>query len=308
MYLFISADNTAFTLVKNHLAAREICRKDVSRKHRRLRHGPRWLNSLEDSKVPQLHTMQRSEKQHIGFQEKPVRRRPPRSLQLPNIHGDEQERPAGVTSPVKAKRNSALIEKLQANLDLSPSALLPSPKSPGFRLLPPFTPPPSPSSKSATSSSTLSPSSPTSTCLLVTEVEGPTSFETLHEASLLTNINKSRARHSLRRRPPSRRHRNSSSGDEVGEAPEQIDTTASQPDRETTERDKGEGVFKDGNGDHVIDSKSDNSQKNCAITSEEDQKSEDAVTEAGGTEEKSSGDDQNNNQEEQKSNTSVLDR
>ncbi|XP_061818601.2 duboraya isoform X2 [Nerophis lumbriciformis] len=241
--------------------------------------------------------------------EKPVRRRPPRSLQLPNICGDEQERPAGVTSPVKAKRNSALIEKLQANLALSPSALMPSPKSPGFRLLPSFTPPPSPSSKSGTSSSTLSPSSPASTCLLVTEEEGPTSFEAPQEASLLTNINKSRARHSLRRRPPSRRHRNSSSGDEVGVAPEQTDTTASQPDRETTERDKGggEGVFKDGNGDHVKDSKSDNSQTNCAITSEEDQKSEDAVTEAGGTEEKSSGDDQNNNQKEQKSNTSVLD-
>ncbi|XP_044077275.1 duboraya isoform X2 [Siniperca chuatsi] len=76
--------------------------------------------------------------------DKPVRRRPPRSLQLAKTHGDEQE-PPGVTSPLpaKAKRNSALIEKLQANLALSPTALLPSPKSPGFRLLPPAFPAPS---------------------------------------------------------------------------------------------------------------------------------------------------------------------
>ncbi|XP_054481188.1 duboraya isoform X2 [Anoplopoma fimbria] len=74
--------------------------------------------------------------------EKPVRRRPPRSLQLNKTPGDDQE-PPGVTSslPAKAKRNSALIEKLQANLALSPTGLLPSPMSPGFRLLPyAFTP------------------------------------------------------------------------------------------------------------------------------------------------------------------------
>ncbi|XP_034463212.1 duboraya isoform X2 [Hippoglossus hippoglossus] len=144
--------------------------------------------------------------------EKPVRRRPPRSLQLPKAHGDDQE-PPGVTSPLsaKTKRNSALIEKLQASLALSPSAQLTSPKSPAFRLLSPAFPPPSPGSAPVTTSSTATP----------TEEEGPVSFEappTVEEGSILSSINKSRARHSLRRRPPSRRHRTSSSGDEVGVA------------------------------------------------------------------------------------------
>ncbi|XP_054610139.1 duboraya [Dunckerocampus dactyliophorus] len=249
--------------------------------------------------------------------ERPVRRRPPRSLQLPKIHGDEREMSAGVTSPVKVKRNSALIEKLQANLALSPSALLPSPKSPGFRLLPLFSPPPSPSPTAGTPLSTLSPSSPVSTCLLVTEEEGPTSFEappTAMEGSLLTNINKGRARHSLRRRPPSRRHRKSSSGDEVGVATEQTDTPSSQLDHETTERD-GEGrLFNNKNGDHVEESKSDETKPNYDVTLQrededkeeeggEDQKS-DGVGEEEGNKEKSSGDDQNN-PKEQKSNGST---
>ncbi|XP_051903506.1 duboraya isoform X2 [Hippocampus zosterae] len=126
------------------------------------------------------------------LQEKPVRRRPPRSLQLPKSHGDEHERPSGVTSPVKAKRNSALIEKLQANLALSPANLLPSPKSPGFRLLPPFSPPSSPSPTAGTPSPTLTSPSSISTSL-VTEEEGPVSFEappTAAEGSLLMNVNK----------------------------------------------------------------------------------------------------------------------
>ncbi|XP_058483752.1 duboraya isoform X2 [Solea solea] len=154
--------------------------------------------------------------------EKPVRRRPPRSLQLPKTHGDEHETP-DVTSPAKSKRNSALIEKLQASLALSPSAQLPSPKSPGFRLRPPSFPPPSPGSAPVTTVTTVTSSStPTPTTPVpdspITEEEGPTSFEappTVVEGSILSSINKSRARHSIRRRPPSRRHKKSSSGEEV---------------------------------------------------------------------------------------------
>ncbi|XP_062261378.1 duboraya [Platichthys flesus] len=155
----------------------------------------------------------------VNDPEKPVRRRPPRSLQLPKTHGDDQE-PSGVTSPLsaKTKRNSALIEKLQASLALSPSAQLTSPKSPAFRLLSPAFPPPSPGSAPVTTLTTSSTAPPTRASP-GTEEEGPVSFEAppmVEEGSILPSINKGRARLSLRRRPPSRRHRASSSGDEVG--------------------------------------------------------------------------------------------
>lgn len=185
--------------------------------------------------------------------EKPVRRRPPRSLQLPKTHGDDQEQPPGVTSPLptKAKRNSALIEKLQANLALSPSAMLPSPKSPGFRLLPPAFPP---ASAPVTTSSTTTPTSPVIVSPL-TEEEGPATFEappTVAEGSILMNINKSRARHSIRRRPPSRRHRTSSSGDEVSVASEGGDVSVSSPseleDKTIGEEGKGGEEEKGGGG------------------------------------------------------------
>ncbi|XP_067465112.1 duboraya isoform X1 [Thunnus thynnus] len=185
--------------------------------------------------------------------EKPVRRRPPRSLQLPKSHGDDQEcqQPPDVTSPGpgKAKRNSALIEKLQANLVLSPTALLPSPKSPGLRMLPPSFVPPFPGSApdaTVTTSSTATPTSPV-TVHPLTQEERPTSFEdppTVAEGSILTSINKGRARHSIRRRPPSRRHRKSSSGDEVGVANEGGDTpltSPSEPDGKTAEEEGGGG-------------------------------------------------------------------
>ncbi|XP_031730004.1 duboraya isoform X2 [Anarrhichthys ocellatus] len=174
--------------------------------------------------------------------EKPVRRRPPRSLQLPKTTGDDQEQPPGVTSPLpaKAKRNSALIEKLQANLALSPMTLLPSPKSPGFKLLPPAFIPPSPSSAPVFgffSSTPPPPASPLNTTSPWTEEEGPASFEappTVEEGSILSNTSiKGRARHSIRRRPPSRRHRTSSSGDEVGVAIEGEEATEAE-DKSTT--------------------------------------------------------------------------
>ncbi|CAF95382.1 unnamed protein product [Tetraodon nigroviridis] len=160
-------------------------------------------------------------------QEKPVRRRPPRSLQLPKTQEDNQE-PPSVTSPLptKAKRNSALIEKIQANLALSPGALMPSPKSPGFRMLPPAFPPPSPGSALVTGVTSPSTPTPTSPVLAspLTEEEGPASFEdppVVLEGSTLSNANiKARARHSIRRRPPSRRHRQASSGEDVSDVSE----------------------------------------------------------------------------------------
>nr|XP_020480002.1 capZ-interacting protein-like isoform X2 [Monopterus albus] len=203
--------------------------------------------------------------------DKPVRRRPPRSLHIPKPHEDQQE-PPGVTSPqpTKAKRNSALIEKLQANLALSPSTLLPSPKSPGIRVLSPtFTLP--------SSTSAPSPATPTTP---LTEEEGPATFEaplSAVEGSILQSVNKSRPRHSVRRRPPSRRHRKSSSGDEVGVTngvanTTQDETTTGEERGEEEGRGGGEGeVFKkEGETDEVVEDKTDTSM--CPEKTEEGQK------------------------------------
>ncbi|KAM9333449.1 duboraya isoform 2-T2 [Pholidichthys leucotaenia] len=165
-------------------------------------------------------------------EEKPVRRRPPRTLQLPKTHGDNQDPPPDTASagPNKAKRNSALIEKLQANLVLSPTSPA-NPKSPGFRFLPPAFTPPSPVSTVMPSPSieTSTTTSPVATSPL-TEEEGPASFEappTTAEGSILPSVQKARARHSVRRRPPSRRHRKSSSGEEVGPGDNEVDAKLS---------------------------------------------------------------------------------
>ncbi|XP_068587831.1 duboraya isoform X2 [Cebidichthys violaceus] len=215
-------------------------------------------------------------------QEKPVRRRPPRSLQLPKTTGDDQE-PPGVTSPLpaKAKRNSALIEKLQANLALSPTTLLPSPKSPGFKLLPPTFTPPSPSSAPVFGvfSSTLPPlASPLNATSPWTEEEGPASFEappTVEEGSILSNTSiKGRARHSIWRRPPSRLHRKSSSGDDVGVAIEGEETTEAE-DKTTTTTGGGGGETDEGKEDKTDKShKEDESEINVETRGEDEKKKE----------------------------------
>ncbi|KAM7397435.1 hypothetical protein PAMA_005635 [Pampus argenteus] len=220
--------------------------------------------------------------------EKPVRRRPPRSLQLTKAHGDDQEvtEPPGVTSPLpgKVKRNSDFIEKLQANLVLSPTALLPSPKSPGFRLLPPAFTMPSPGSTpvtTVTTSSTVTPTSPV-TISPLTDNEGPTSFEdppTAAEGSILPSINKGRARHSIRRRPPSRRHRKSSTGEEVGVASEGEDTplnSTREPEDKTT-----------GGGGEEQEEEEDVEEGSTAEDEDQEKSSGEKQEEADGGEEKS---------------------
>ncbi|XP_047234242.1 duboraya isoform X1 [Girardinichthys multiradiatus] len=151
--------------------------------------------------------------------DKPVRRRPPRTLQLQNLDTDETQPPSGATSPPKAKRNSALVEKLQANLTLGSPTMAPL-KSPGLRMLPPGFTPPSPGSAPpvpmATTSSIATPTSPVPTS---PSTESPTSFEappSVAEGNILQSINKGRPKGSIRRRPPSRCHRKSSSGDDAG--------------------------------------------------------------------------------------------
>ncbi|XP_071362577.1 duboraya isoform X2 [Trachinotus anak] len=247
--------------------------------------------------------------------DKPVRRRPPRSLQLPK-QGDEQE-PPGVTSPLppKTKRNSALIEKLQASLAITPTGQLPSPKSPGFRMLPPAFPPQSPGSAPVTTSSTETPTSPV-TPSPVTEEEGPASFEdppTVAEGSILLSMNKGRARHSIRRRPPSRRHRKSSSGDDVGVTDDVADkTTAGGGGGGEKEEAGGEVCKKEDKTDEVTEDKTDASTcpgEDLPKSREEDKRKEEGEkgsmggeegdrSSSGGKEEEEAQDKQSGNQAE----------
>eukprot|EP00063_Salmo_salar_P004423 XP_013979258.1 PREDICTED: capZ-interacting protein-like isoform X1 [Salmo salar] len=181
---------------------------------------------------------------------KPVRRRPPRTLQLPKTTAQgqvDEEKPISPSlHPAKTKRNSALIEKLQANLALSPCSLLPSPKSPGLRLLPPSFTPTSPCSPTPPVT-TVTPTSPVSRAPLprsLSEEETPATFEvpaTPTEGSLLPSINKGRARLSIRRRPPSRRHRKSSGEEGDGATGEETPlTTSDDPEAKVGEEEKGE--------------------------------------------------------------------
>lgn len=162
-------------------------------------------------------------------------RRPPCSLKLQNQKddNDESHRTTVTPNPFKIKmKNSPIIEKLQcnkdirhyttqasgsslplqANLALSPTALLPSPKSPEVKLQPASlspTTPCSPLSPLSPRSPTLRPSHQSS------EEEDPVSFSNPPEGSTLPSFNKTRARLSFKRRPPTRQHRRSA-GDEVG--------------------------------------------------------------------------------------------
>ncbi|KAM3616314.1 uncharacterized protein V6R79_015840 [Siganus canaliculatus] len=113
-------------------------------------------------------------------------------------------------NPLKIKmKNSAIIEKLQANLALSPTALLPSPKSPEVTLQPAPLSPSAPCSPQSPLSPTLRPSR------LSSEEEDPVSFKDPPEGTPLPSINKTRARLSFKRRPPTRQHRRSA-GEEAG--------------------------------------------------------------------------------------------
>ncbi|KAM4726496.1 LOW QUALITY PROTEIN: duboraya [Anableps anableps] len=184
-------------------------------------------------------------------EDKPVRRRPPRTLQLPGPPADQTQPPSGVSSPPKAKRNSALIEKLQANLTLGSPTAAPL-KSPGLRMLPLGFTPPSPGSAPpvpmVTTSSSGTPTSPAPTS---PSTESPTSFEappSAAEGNILQSINKGRARVSIRRRPPSRRHRKSSSGDDAGQEVAQTQPSSRAEGEESAAGGGGEGeeteVFK----------------------------------------------------------------
>ncbi|XP_030008307.1 capZ-interacting protein isoform X2 [Sphaeramia orbicularis] len=177
------------------------------------------------------------------------RRRPPCSLKLQNQKDDNEESEKAIVPPhpLKVKvKNSPIIEKLQANLALSPTALLPSPKSPEVKLQPaaplsPTTPcspcsPLSPLSPLSPRSPVLKPSHPSS------EDEDPVSFDSPPEGTTLPSINKTRARLSFKRRPPTRQHRRSA-GEEGGAL-----GSALSPCELDSPKENG-----DGDGDQVFD-------------------------------------------------------
>ncbi|XP_029302303.1 capZ-interacting protein isoform X1 [Cottoperca gobio] len=142
----------------------------------------------------------------------PFQRRPPCSLKLQNQKDDNEESDKTNVSPNPFKvkiKNSSVIEKLQANLALSPTALLPSPKSPEVKLQPVPLSPITPCSPQSPLSSTLLSSH------LSSEEEDPISFDSPPEGIPLPSFNKSRARLSFKRRPPTRLHRRSA-GEEAG--------------------------------------------------------------------------------------------
>ncbi|CAN9510929.1 unnamed protein product [Ophioblennius macclurei] len=147
-------------------------------------------------------------------EELPFRRRPPCSLKLRNQTDNSEESDKGSVFPAPPKiktKNSAIIEKLQANLALSPTALLPSPKNPEVKLQPaaPLSP--------ATARSPMSPLTPNQQpSHPSSEEEEPVGFDgPPPDGALLPSFNKTRPRLSFKRRPPTRKHRRSA-GDESG--------------------------------------------------------------------------------------------
>ncbi|XP_064817345.1 capZ-interacting protein-like, partial [Oncorhynchus masou masou] len=131
---------------------------------------------------------------------KPVKRRPPPcSLQLHDVKHDHGElekpsivspHPPSIVSPhppkfkMKTFKSSPLIEKLQANLTLSPTSLLPSPKSPEVKLAP------TPISPATHCFFPTSPCSPTLRPQLSSEEEEPVCFESPAEGTPLLSFNK----------------------------------------------------------------------------------------------------------------------
>ncbi|XP_062867794.1 duboraya [Trichomycterus rosablanca] len=205
---------------------------------------------------------------------KPVRRRPPRTLQLPTSNNgsqgqEEQQKTEVPSQPPRKNRNSALIEKLQANLAISPTNPLLSPLSPGA--VKPPTPSFSPHSPCSPVGQ-LMPSKPS-------QEEHPVSFETSAEGGNLKSINKGRARHSLKRRPPSRRLRKSS-GDEAGT--EEENTTVAEPghavldekENDVFEKQKVETEEKDETDSASATSEQPEEQKQSAESPDSAQKSE----------------------------------
>ncbi|XP_069744638.1 capZ-interacting protein-like [Narcine bancroftii] len=182
----------------------------------------------------------------------PIRRKPPCSLPLGGINnnmkiatdnnGDEKP-PVNEASrhpKLKLKISSPHIEKLQASLLLSPTALMPGvgPRSPLKSSFSPFASP-------ASTPESLG------TCSLSSESNGSLiTVDQPRESEPLQSLHKNRARPSLKRRPPSRRFRRSAS-DDVGSTgsaeTEPLDNSAKQvePKQSGAEEEGHDEVFID---------------------------------------------------------------
>ncbi|XP_061638574.1 capZ-interacting protein isoform X2 [Phyllopteryx taeniolatus] len=143
--------------------------------------------------------------------ESPFRRKPPCSLRFPVREGDVQGSDTNTvsTSPIQIRmKSSNIIERLQANLALSPTTLLPSPKGAELNRQPDSPPPPL--AAVGTTVSPLSPDlQPAQLSVEEQEQEEPVSFNSTPEGATLPSFHKTRVRLSFKRRPPSRQHRRS---------------------------------------------------------------------------------------------------
>ncbi|XP_036005872.1 capZ-interacting protein isoform X2 [Fundulus heteroclitus] len=164
--------------------------------------------------------------------ELPFRGRPPCSLKLQNSTQDKEVSDKSVSSATFKTKNSAIIGKLQANLALSPTGLLPSPKGPDVKLQPAQL---SPSPPCTPLSPTLRPPH------LSSEDEDPVGFDSPPEGTPLPSFNKTRARLSFKRRPPTRQHRRSA-GEEAGGAASELSPCELDVRRENGDKDQ---VFAD---------------------------------------------------------------
>ncbi|KAM4743498.1 capZ-interacting protein isoform 2-T3 [Anableps anableps] len=163
--------------------------------------------------------------------ELPFRGRPPCSLKLQNSTQDKEMSDTSVSPNTFKTKNSAIIGKLQANLALSPTALLPSSKGPDVKLQPGESSPPTP----------CTPLSPTLRLPhLSSEDEDPISFDSPREGTPLPSFNKTRARLSFKRRPPTRQHRRSA-GEEAGGAVSDLSPCELDAPKENGDKDQ---VFK----------------------------------------------------------------
>ncbi|XP_047248760.1 capZ-interacting protein isoform X3 [Girardinichthys multiradiatus] len=156
------------------------------------------------------------------------RGRPPSSLKLRNPSRDKDVSDKSVSPNTFKTKNSAIIDKLQANLALSPTTLLPSPKGPDVKLQPAQL---SPSTPCTPPSPTLQPPH------LSSEDEDPVSFDSPPEGTPLPSFNKTRARLSFKRRPPTRQHRRSA-GEEVGSPASEVSPCELDSPKENGDKDQ----------------------------------------------------------------------
>ncbi|KAM9811718.1 capZ-interacting protein-like [Syngnathus typhle] len=142
--------------------------------------------------------------------ELPFRRKAPCSLRFPIRDNEESNTNTNGTVPspikIRTKSSSSIIERLQANLALSPSTLLPSPKVAEVNRQPDSLP------LVAAATTPLSPTLLPTQLSVEEDEEGqgePVGFDSPPEATSLPNLHKTRVRLSFKRRPPTRQHRRS---------------------------------------------------------------------------------------------------